>query len=83
MTDPISEGVNFTETSDETHSLTGREPGDVNSAGSSLCSSVTSEEVVKQIKAVTDSLTKQLERFCDLLKNFQEAPQNVMKRLVA
>ena len=68
MSDPSSEGVSTTETGDETHSLTGHEPKDVNRAVSSLCTPVTSEEVAKQIRAATDVLTKKLEWLDDLMK---------------
>ena len=65
MSTPIDEGVNTSETGDETHSLTGREPGEVNNASSRLGTPVTSEEVDRQMKAATNPLTRQLERLCD------------------
>ena len=36
----------------------------------SSSTSVTSEEVARQIKAVTDPLTQQMARLCDLLREF-------------
>ena len=74
MSTPIVGGVNTSETVDETQSLNGREPKDVNSAASNLSSPVTSKEVARQIKAADDPLTKQLERLCDLMKEFQLVP---------
>ena len=44
-----------------THSLIGQELRDVNSVDSSQRTPVTSEAVVRQINAVTDRLTTQLE----------------------
>ena len=61
MSVPFIEGVKTTETGDETHRLTGQEPGEVDSAGSILSTPVTSEEVARQIKTATDPLTEQLE----------------------
>ena len=76
MSTPIVEGVTTSKADDETHSLNGHEPVDVNSATISLSSPVTSEEVVKQIPAVTDPLTEQLERLCDQMKELpQVAPK--------
>ena len=68
MSTPIVEGLNTSETSDETHSLSGHDPEDFNSGTSKLSFPVISEELVRQVKAATDPLTKQLERFCDLMK---------------
>ena len=76
MSTPIDEGVSIYETGNETHSLTGHEPGDVDSASSSLSTPVTSEEVARQINAATDPLTKQLERLCVLMKELQQVPPN-------
>ena len=57
MNNPSSEGVSTNGTSDETQSLIGHEPGDINSAGSSLISPVMSKEIARQIEAATDPLT--------------------------
>ena len=65
---PIVEGVRNIDTGNESHSLNGYEPGDANSASSSLSTLVTSEEVARLIKAATDPPKKQLERLCDLMK---------------
>ena len=70
----FSEGVNTSETDDETRSLTGQKLGDIISTGSRQSISVTLEEVAQQIKTVTDSLTKQLELLCDLMKELCQAP---------
>ena len=59
---PILEGVNASETGDETHSLSGHEPEDVGDAAGVSSTPITSQEVARQIKAATDSLTRQLER---------------------
>ena len=72
MSTPIVKGVSTNETGDETHMLNGHELGDVNSATSSLSSSVTSNEVVKQFKKSTDPLTKQLERRCGVMEELWE-----------
>ena len=61
MSAPIVEGVSTNETGDETHSLTGHKPGNLNIANSSLSTPVTSEEVARRYKAATDQLTKQFE----------------------
>ena len=47
MSTPIDEGVNTTETGDETHSSTCHKIGDVNSASSSLSTPLKSEEVAR------------------------------------
>ena len=59
---PILEGVNASGTGDETHSLSGYEPEDVGGAAGVSSTPITSEEVIRQIKAATDSLTRELER---------------------
>ena len=69
---PKDERVSTKGTGDETHSLTGHEPDDVNSSSSSLSSTVTSEDVVRQIKAATYLLTIQLERLWDLMKELRQ-----------
>ena len=79
MSDPISEGVNTTETGDETQSLTGQEPGDVNSTGINLSAPVTSWEVTRQIRATIDAPTKQLECLCKLMKEFRQGPSKSNK----
>ena len=67
MSDPLSKGLNITETGNETHSLIGYQPGNVNFAGSSLSAPVTSEEVAGQVKVATDPLSKTPEQLCDLM----------------
>ena len=79
MSDPIS-GVNTTKTSDQTHSLVGLEPGDVNSAGSNLRSPALSEQVASQVKAITEPLTKELEHLCNLMRELQLRDQRLEKR---
>ena len=73
MVTPIVEGVNTNETSAETHNLSVHEPEDVKSATSKSGTPVTSEEVARQIKAATDSSTRQLEWLCDLMKELKRA----------
>ena len=68
MSTPIDEGVTSNETGDEAHGLTGREPWQINSASTSLNSTVMSKEVARQIKVATDPFIRQLEWFCDLMK---------------
>ena len=63
MSDPNSEGADTSETGDETHSLTGHEPGDVDCASRSLSTPAISAEIARQIEATTDYLTKQLDDF--------------------
>ena len=67
MSNPIDEIFTTAEKSDETSSLIEPEMADVNSADSSQ-STVTSE-VVPQIGAATDPLSKQLELLYDLMKD--------------
>ena len=67
------EGVNTSKAADETHSLNGHEPEDVNSATNNSSNPVTSEEVARQINTATDLLTRQLKRFCDLMKKLRQA----------
>ena len=66
MSAPNIEEANTGSTGDETHSLDGNEIGDANSAATSLSTPITSEEVARQIRAVTDPLTRQLKKLCDL-----------------
>ena len=73
MRNPINEGVNSTETIDEAQSLTGLELGKVNFYCSNLSDPVTSEKVVRQIRAATDSPTKPFWRFLDLMKELPQA----------
>ena len=74
MSTPVVEGVSTNETGDETHSLTGHKPEDVNSANSSLSTPVKSEEVATHIKAATAPLTTQIVRLCDLMKELPQVP---------
>ena len=64
--------MNTIETDGETQSLTGQELGNDNCAGSSQSTPVTSEEVTRQIKAVTDPLSMQLELVYDLIKKLRK-----------
>ena len=73
MSAPINEGVNTTETGDETHNLTGHELGGVYSTSSKLSTPVTSENIVRQIKAATGPLNKKLEQLCELMKEIRQA----------
>ena len=66
MSNPISEGVDTTETNEEAHKQIGKELEDVNGAGSSQSTHVTSKAVAQQIRAVVDPLCKQVELLCDL-----------------
>ena len=74
MSNPVTEGVNTTETTDKPHSLTGHVPRNVNSTGSSLSCPIASKVVARQIKGATDPLAKQLERLCDLMKELRRSP---------
>ena len=69
MSNPIGEGVNTIETSDETRSLNRQEHADVNSAGSSQSTRVTSKEIGRQIRAVTDPSSKHLELLNGLIRD--------------
>ena len=60
------ERVNTNAAGADTHSLSGNEPENINSATSNLITPVTYEEVEKHIKAATDPLTKQSDRLRDL-----------------
>ena len=60
MSIQISERVNLTDF-DEIHSLTGHDPEDVKSASSSVGTTVTSEEVAREMKQFSDPLIKQIE----------------------
>ena len=66
--------MNTNKTKEEPHSLTGHELGGVDSTASGQSTPVTSEEVAIQIKAVTNPLTKQLERPCGLMKELRQTP---------
>ena len=46
---------------------------EVNNENSSPVIPVTSEEVARQVKAVTDPLSEQLELLCDLMKDLQQS----------
>ena len=52
---------------EETHSLDGRDVGDVKRAASCLSVPITSQEVARQIREATDPLTKQLEKLFDFM----------------
>ena len=67
MSGPYIEEANTSSAGDGTHSLDGNEIGDVNNAATSLSTHITSEEVERQIRALTDPLTRQLEKLCDLM----------------
>ena len=65
MSKLVSEVVDSTESSNEIFSLNKQELADVKSAGSSQGTRVTSEEVARQIGAVTDPLFKQVKLLRD------------------
>ena len=71
VNNPIKKEFNVAETIDETRSLHGQGTTDFFGAGSSKSSTRTSEEVARQIRAVTDPLSNQLELMCDLMRNFR------------
>ena len=73
MSNPMNEGVNTTETKVKTHSLTDHDISDVNSAGSSLSTLVTSEEVARQIKVANGPTARQLQWLCVLMKELCQA----------
>ena len=60
-----AEEINTSSTSKENHSLDGNEA--VNTAAASSSVPITPEEVARQIEAA-DSLTRQMENLCDLMK---------------
>ena len=66
MSAPNSEEVNTSLTGDQTHSTSKLEVEDVGNVSTSSSAPFTSEEVARQNKAATVSLTKQLEKLCDL-----------------
>ena len=82
MRTPNDERVIMNETGDETHSLTAHEPGDINSAISSLSIPVRSEELAGQIKEATDLLTNQLERLCDLKRELRQVPPRCNEEII-
>ena len=65
--------MNTTETNNETHSLTRQELRNVNSAGISQSTPDKSEKVARQIRVVTDSLTKLLKLRCYLMEELRQA----------
>ena len=67
MNGPNIEETNTSSTAEETHSLDGKEIGDVNTAATGLSTSITSKELAHQIRAATDPLTRKLEKLCDLM----------------
>ena len=71
VNNPIKKEVNVAETNDETRSFHGEGTTEFSSAGSSKSSTRTSEEVARQIRAVTDPLSNQLELMCDLMRNLR------------
>ena len=73
MSDPNTENVNTSGTSDKTHNLDSHALEDTRNAAITSSAAVTSEEVAKQIKAATHPLRKQLKRICDLLKELRQA----------
>ena len=72
MSTTIKERVNSNEIDDETHSLTGHEPGDVEIYSENLSTTVTSEEVPRQIKAAVVALTEHLQRLCYFMREFSQ-----------
>ena len=83
MSAPNSQEVNASLTGDETHSSSGREVEDVGNAATSSSAPITSEEVARQIEAATDTLTKQVEKLCDLMKSYDGTHLDVMKKPLA
>ena len=63
--------VNTSMAGEKTHSLDGHEVEDVSSTAASSSIPITTEEVPRQIKTSTDPSTKQLEKLCDLMKEFR------------
>ena len=80
---PIVKGVNTNETADEIHSSSGHETKDINSSTINLSLNITYEELARLIEAATDSLTKQLELLCDLMKDLCQAPPKIFKKPLA
>ena len=65
------EKVNNSTTSDETQSLSGHELDDVDSTAIILSAPFRTHEVTRQFKVVTDPLTEQLEKLCDVMKELK------------
>ena len=71
MSVPNTEDVNTSITDDETHSLSSHEIEGVGDAAGSLRVLITSKEVMRQVKAATDPLTRQLEKLFGLIKELR------------
>ena len=65
MSDHTSEELTNADTKNRTRGLTGETLGEVNIAGSSQSTSLTSEEKARHFEAVIDPLTQQLKLPCD------------------
>ena len=71
MSAPNSGELNTSMTRDEIPSVGSHKVEDVGNAAASSSVPIMSEKVARQVKEATDSLTKQLEKLCDLLKGLQ------------
>ena len=76
MSAPNSKEVDTSLTDDQTHGLGSHEIEDVGNAATSSSVPITSKEVARQIKSATDPLTKQLEKFSELIRELRrDAPK--------
>ena len=66
-----AEEINTSFTGEETHSTDGIKADDANSAATGLSALITSKEVVRQIRAATDTLKKPLEMLCNLMRQLR------------
>ena len=74
MSNFITERVNAAETNDKIRRLNGQGGKDVKTAGSRQSTPVTSEEKARQIRAITDLLSEQLELLFDLMRDLRQVP---------
>ena len=72
MSNTVSEGVNTSETIDETETLNGQDLAYANSARNSPSSPITSQECAQKSRVLTSPLTKHL--FCKPLKKLRQVP---------
>ena len=73
MSYPNSRGVNTAVGYDKTSSLNRQVTTDVNNTGNNPDTPVTSKELARQVRAVTDPLSKQLELLCDCWRIYDKA----------
>ena len=74
MSNTVSEGVNTSETIDETETLNGQDLAYANSARNGPSSPVTSQECAQKSRALTGPLTKHLDLLCEPMKKLRQVP---------